>query len=247
MSSDSFITSRSTLCFGLCAAVFTLASPARAADAQPPVGVLGLTANANVDVTRDVLQIVFSTTRDGSDANAVQGQLKQALDTALAEAKKAAKPGQVDVQTGNFSLYPRYATVQSTGKQTINGWQGSAELIVEGRDLATIGALVGKITTMTVARVGYRLSREAMQRVEADVVADAIARFRAKAGDYAKQFGYAGYAIREVTVSSSDAGQGPMRAMSAPAMRSAVVSEPLPVEPGKETVTATVGGTVQMK
>lgn len=246
---DSFIKSRSVRCYALCIALSAVASPVRAADVQPPLGVLGLTANANVEVTRDLLQIAFSTTRDGSDANAVQGQLKQALDAALTEAKKAAKPGQVDVQTGNFSLYPRYATVQSTGKQTLNGWQGSAELIVEGRDLATIGALVGKITTMTVARVGYRLSREAMQRVEADVVADAIARFRGKAGDYAKQFGFTGYAIREVTVSSSDAGQGGMRAMpmSAMARSSSAPSEPLAVEPGKETVTATVNGTVQMK
>ena len=249
MSCHSFITSRSVPCAALCAALFTLVLPARAADVPTPLGVLGLTANANVEVTRDVLQIVFSTSRDGSDANAVQAQLKQALEAALAEAKKAARPGQVDVQTGNFSLFPRYTAAQSSGKQTLNGWQGSAELIVDGRDLATIGALVGQITTMTVARVGYRLSREAMQRVEADVVADAIARFRTKAGDYAKQFGYAGYAIREVTVSSSDARQGSMRAMpmNTMARSSSVSSEPLPVEPGKESVTATVNGTVQMK
>ena len=55
---------------------------------------------------------------------AVQSALKRALDAALAEARKAAKPGLVDVQTGNFSLFPRY------GKNNlINGWQGNAELL----------------------------------------------------------------------------------------------------------------------
>ena len=130
----------------------------------------------------------------------MQAQLKQALDAALAEAKKAARPGQVDVRTGNFSLYPRYAR-----RQRHHGWQGSAELVVEGRDMAAIGQLAGRIATMTIASVGYRLSREASEKVESEVAAEAIARYRAKAGEYAKQFGYAGYAIREVNVSSERA------------------------------------------
>ena len=143
----------------------------------PPQGVLGLSANASVEVAKDLLAVTFSTTREGADANTVQAQLKQALDAALAEAKKAAKPGQVDVQTGNFSIYPRYANAPGSGRApTITGWQGSAELIVEGRDMAAIGQLTGRITTMTIARVAYRLSREASQRVEGDVAAEAIAR-----------------------------------------------------------------------
>src|SRR4051794_22626199 len=89
------------------------------AQTAPADGVLGLAASASVDVVKDVLVVTFSTTREGSDANAVQGELKRALDAALAEAKKVARPGQIDVQTarpgqidvqtGNFSLYPRYA------------------------------------------------------------------------------------------------------------------------------------------
>jgi predicted secreted protein len=128
----------------------------------------------------------------------VQSQLKQALDAALAEARKAARPGQLEVQTGNFSLYPRYAA-----KGGINGWQGSAELVVEGKDMPAIGQLTGRIGTMTIARVGYGLSRELREKVEGEVTAQAIARFRARAADYAKQFGYAGYLMREVSVGGS--------------------------------------------
>ena len=101
-----------------------LARAASRADAAP-IGVLGLTANASVEVTKDLLAVTFSTTREGSDANAVQAQLKQALDAALAEARKAARPGQVDVQTGNFSLYPRYSNGSSSARPAITGWQGA--------------------------------------------------------------------------------------------------------------------------
>lgn len=220
-----------------------LAGPAFAqADAPPPQGVVGLSASATVEVTKDLLSVTLSTTREGADAATVQSQLKQALDAALSEAKKVAKPGQLDVQTGNFSLYPRYAP-----KGGISGWQGSAELIVEGRDMAAIGALTGRITTLTIARVGYGLSRELREKVEGDVAAQAIGRFRAKAADYAKQFGYGGYAIREVSVNADS----PVIMAAAPVMRakamSAAADESLPVEAGKGTVTVNVNGTVQMK
>ena len=223
------------------ALAFAAAQPARA-DTPPPQGVLSLTTSATVEVTKDVLAVTFSTTKDGADANAVQAQLKQALDAALAEAKKAARPGQVDVQTGAFSLFPRY-----TSKGGITGWQGTAEIIVDGRDMAAIGQLSGRITTMTVARVAYRLSREAGQRVEADVAAEAIARYRAKAGEYAKQFGYASYSIREVNVTTTEPPQGPMPMARAQTAAMSTPGDALSVEPGKAQVNASVSGTVQMK
>ena len=223
--------------------MLTLSAAAPAlADMPPPQGVLSLTASASVEVTKDLLSVTFSTTKDGADANAVQAQLKQALDAALAEAKKAARPGQVEVQTGTFSLYPRYAP-----KGGINGWQGTAQLIVEGRDMAAIGALSGRIASMTIAGVDFRLSREASQKVEGEVTAEAIARYRSKATEYAKQFGYAGYAIREVNVSTGDAQPIAFPKARMTAMASASSGEPLSVEPGKALVTATVNGSVQMK
>jgi len=225
--------------------VATIASVAHA-DTPPPQGVLGLTANASVEVAKDLLAVTFSTTREGTDANTVQAQLKQALDAALAEAKKAARPGQLDVQTGNFSLYPRYPNATSSGRAAITGWQGTAEVIVEGRDMTAIGQLTSRITTMTIARVAYRLSREASQRVEGDVSAEAIAAFRAKATSYAKLFGYGSYAVREVSVMTSDPQPGPVPTMRMQAA-AATSADALSVEPGKALVTATVNGTIQMK
>ena len=61
------------------------------------------------------------------------------------------------------------------------------------------------------------------------------------------QFGYAGYAIREVAVSSSDAGPRPMQMARMSAAAARPTGESLPIEAGQETVTATVSGTVQMQ
>lgn len=209
--------------------------------AEPPRERLSLSASASAEVTRDVLGVGFSTTRDGVEPAAVQAALKQALDAALAEARKVAKPGQVDVQTGGFSLYPRHDP--KTGK--INGWQGSAELQVEGRDTAAIAQLTGRINTLTISRVGYSLSREAREKAEADITAQAIARYRAKAADYAKQFGYGSYVVGEVNIASDEGSvQRPMMAMAR--MKGEGADASLPTEAGKATVTVSVSGSVQL-
>lgn len=223
------------------------------ADTPPPQNVVTLGASASLDVTKDWLTVVFSTSREAADASAVQAQLRAALETALAEARKIARPGQVEVQTGGFSLVPRYAPPSSkplsSGPQAavIAGWQGSTELVVEGRDTQAIAQLTARVQTLTIARVGFSLSREARQQVEAEVTAKAIERFRARADAITHQFGFGGYALREVSV-SSDQPQGIPMQFAARAMVSRAGSDDaLPVEAGKATVSVTVSGSVQMK
>jgi predicted secreted protein len=217
-----------------------LQTPMTAAPTQPQ-NILTLSATATVEVSRDVMVVSFSTTKEGSDANAVQNGLKQALDAALTEARKIAKPGQVDLQAGGFSLSPRYGN-----KGTVNGWQGSTELVVKGKDMEAIAQLVGRINTMTVASLGYELSREAREKVEGEVTAQAIARFRAKATDMAQKFGHASFTIREVNVSVNEP-QGRGRTLARAELSSAMKSDDsMPVEAGKGNVTALVSGAVVM-
>ena len=118
--------------------------------------------------------------------------------------------------------------------------------MVEGRDTQAIAQLTGRIQTLTIARVGFCLSREAREKVEGEVAAQAIARFRARAEPMSQQFGFGGYTVREVKCrrrARGHAGADDARAGRA----RAVADEPLPVEAGKATVTATVSGSVQMK
>ena len=93
--------------------------------APVPANVVNIAASGVLEVPQDWLSMSLNTTREGSDASTVQNQLKQALDAALTVARASAKPQQLEVRTGQFSLYPRYT---SSGK--INGWQGSTELVL---------------------------------------------------------------------------------------------------------------------
>lgn len=225
-------------------ALFTWAAASFSQTVQPePLqNVAQLSASGSVEVQQDLLSISMNTTRDGVDATAVQSQLKQALDSALALAKPAAAAGQMEVRTGNFSLYPRYS---KDGK--INGWQGSAELVLEGKDFARITTTAGKIQSLTMGGVSFALSREQRAKVEGEAQNLAVERFRIKAGEIAKSFGFGGYSLREVAINANDQGYVPRPRAMAMQAKSEMAESPVPVEAGKSTVLVTVSGSVQMK
>lgn len=226
------------------AAALCLALAAQPSQAQQPAAVanqLSLQATATAEVDNDVLVIGFSTQREGADAAAVQLQLTQALEAALAEARKAARPGQVDISTGNFSVQPRY-----TGKDEPMKWQGMVELRAEGKDFEALAQLVGRIRTLSVAQVGYRLSREAREKVEAEVSTQAIARFRSQAEAHAKAFGFGSVTLRAVEVNTNASSGPPMMRMRAAGADMAMAAAPLPVQAGTSEVNVTVSGSVQM-
>ena len=228
--------------FGLALAALALASSAQTL--PMPQNVVSLAAAASLQVPQDWLTVVLATTREGNDAATLQAQLKLALDTALAEARRAARgtaPQDLEVQTGGFSLNPRYGR---DGR--MSGWSGRAELQLQGRDTAAIAQLAGRIQTLTVASTGFSLSREAREKVESQVVAEAIGRFRARADEVSRQFGFTGWTLREVNVQTElPIGQPQPRMRVASAM-AVSADEALPVEAGKATVSVTVAGSVAL-
>ena len=227
-----------TACLAACAA-----TGLHAQTMPVPQNVVQLSAAGSIEVPQDFLTLTLGTTREAPDAATVQTQLKSAIDAALAEARKAAQPGQLDVRTGAFSLYPRY---DKLGK--ISTWQGTAEIVLEGRDFGRISATAGRVPALTVSQVEFSLSREQRARVESQAQTMAIDRFKAKAGEIARGFGFAEYSLREVSVNADDGGGPPrprMMAMQAKAASADMAA--VPVEAGKSTVQVTVSGAVQLR
>lgn len=218
------------------------ASQAAQAGEPPAAGVVNFSTTASIEVTQDLLGITLQAVREGQDAAQVQAQLKAVLDAALAEARKSVQDSALEVRTGNFSLYPRY------GKDgRINGWQGQAELVLQGRDSQRVAQTAGRLVGMNITSVGYSVSRQLAEKHEAEMTAQAIQKFRAKGSELATQFGYAGYVLREVSVQTADVGVGPRPVMyRAKAEMAMAADAAVPVEAGKSTLSATVSGTVQM-
>ena len=203
---------------------------------------MSLSASASAEVTLDTLSITLAATREGSEAAEVQSQLATLIEGALAATRPGMRAGQVEVRSGAFSVGPRYAP-----RGGISGWQGRAEIVIEGRDIPAVSRLAGRVQGLVVARVNFSLSREARDRVESEVASQAIARFRERAQQHAQAFGFSSYVIREVQVGTPEApayaSMPALRVASAPGRPA---EEPVPVEAGRITVTSTVSGSVQM-
>jgi predicted secreted protein len=201
---------------------------------------VSLNHTATLEVVQDLMIVNLQVLKEGNSAGDVQTALKQVLDTALNEARKTAQAGQMDVHTGAFSIHPRYGNL---GK--ISGWQGQAQLVLEGQDMARIAQAVGRISGMTVAALDYGLSRALREKNEAALTAQAISGFRARATEVAKAFGFGGFSLAEISVQSGDPGFQPrMAPMMMRAAAADVAAAPLPVEPGKGLLSVTIAGQV---
>ena len=84
-------------------------------------------------------------------------------------------------------------------------------------------------------------------KVEGEVQASAIERFKVRAGEIAKAFGFAGYGLREVSVNTNDQGFSPRPRVMALEAKAASSDMAVPLEAGKTAVVVTVSGSVQLR
>jgi predicted secreted protein len=179
--------------------------------------------------------------KEGLQAPAVQKQLNTVLSAALAVATPLAKPGSVEVSTGEMNVSPRYGR---EGK--INGWSGSAQLLLQGRDAVQIATLAGRLVDLSVAQIGWQLSPEQKNAAESRIQAEAVARFQSKAQSLTQQFGFAAYTLREVRVSAQEAGDGGIMPRMAMASMDAAPL-PTPTLAGKSRVVVNVSGSIVLR
>ncbi|MEG0046470.1 MAG: SIMPL domain-containing protein, partial [Comamonas sp.] len=134
-----------------------------AATGEKPVNVVQLSAQGTVEVRQDWMTATLSATKDGRDAATVQAQLQKLVEAAMTTLRHEAKNGEMELSTGNFSISPRYG---NNGK--VEGWQGQAEIVLQGRDFVRITQAAAKVQDMTLASMGFGLSREAREKVEGE-------------------------------------------------------------------------------
>jgi predicted secreted protein len=172
----------------------------------------------------------------------VQKQLNAMVFAALAVATPMAKPGALEVKTGDMNVSPRYGR---DGK--MNGWVGSAQLVLQGRDVEQITTLAGLMPDLAVSQIDWRLSPEQKTAAEARIQAEAVAHFQSKAQSLTKQFGFAAYTLKEVRVSAQEAGQGQVMQRMAMAQMDAPTPMPVPAVAGRSRVVVNISGSIVLR
>ena len=207
-----------------------------------PSKIVHLSASALAQVQQDWLVMTLSVQKEGTDAMAVQTQIKNHLASALALARPLAQAGALEVNTGQMSVSPRYGR---DGKA--NGWTGVAELVLQGRDIERITGVAGRVQGMTVGQVQWAISPELKRQTENRIQEDAVVQFQSRAAALTRSFGSSGYDLKEVRVSSQESMGEPQMRMVAMQVEALPPAMPVPAQAGSARVVVNVSGSIQLK
>ena len=226
-----------------CALAIGLPLPTFAQDRAVPVAdVLDLEATVTSDVVPDLAVVTLAVVREGPEVPALTKEVNEALAKAFAEARSV--PGVV-AANGGYSTSPRFDSRGSTTTRT--GWQVRGAIVLKSKDFDALGNLVGRLSqTLQITGSGFEISPELRGRESTALIERGARAFQDKAGIATRAFGYSGYSIRQVNVSSADQNGGG-RVMMAVSAMAAKSSAPLPIEAGQVTLSLSVNGSVQMR
>lgn len=202
---------------------------------------LSLSAAAYREVVQDRITVTLYAERESPQPAAGQAQVSALLGPALEQLKAREE---LEVQSSGYRTSP----VWQQGR--IVGWRTRGAIQVSAQPSESFNRLIGELATrLNIESVGYWLSRPAQLAVERELIAEAVAAFRAKADTASKALGFSRYSVRNVSVD----GGGPIHPMPVTKMtmsRAAAAEAapvPLPAAEGKTTVTVTVSGSVALE
>lgn len=215
------------------AAVAAIALPASAAEiqiaSQGPV--VELSVNEVVRSAPDVAQVGAGVTTRAATAREALTQNSQAMDRIVARLRQLGIAGE-DIQTSNFNLSPQYDYNQQSGEQVFRGYNVSNQVQVKLRDLPRAGEILDALVNAGANTIyGPNFMLEDDEAAKAEARAQAFARGRRMAEDYARVAGYSSVRLLEISESVQNHGPMPQPMMARAAMDSGESAPP--IEPGQ--------------
>jgi predicted secreted protein len=217
------------------AALLPLAAPAFAA--EPRYNVVELRAEAQREVSNDLLNAVLYVEMNDASAAALAGAINKSVNEALRVAKGYSA---VTARSGTNQVFPVY----SKGN-TLQGWRGRAEIRIESRDFDAASALIGKLqATMQLASLNFSVAPESRKAAEDELMVEAIKAFKARAEVAKGALGGGGYKLIRISIASGYSGPQPRFAMARAAPAPEVTAPNF--EAGTSQITITASGAVEV-
>jgi predicted secreted protein len=221
------------------AALLALAGAALAAEPVPRYNMVELQAEAQRELPNDT--VTANLYVELNDANAAA--LAAAVNTAANEALRVAQEySSVRVRSGNNQTYPVYAK-----GNVLQGWRARAEIRLESKDFEATSRLIGKLQSrMQLGNIAFSVSPQARRQAENELIAEAIAAFKARAEIVRGALAGRSYKIQRLNVSTGYNAPPPRfavaRVMAAGAPEVAAPN----FDGGVSVVTVTVGGAIEV-
>ena len=208
---------------------------------MPRYNVVELAADAQRELANDLLVAQLYV----EDTNPNPAALATSINRSLAEALKVAREyASVKVRTGNNQTYPVYVPRGNA----LQGWRARAELRLETRDFGAGSALIGRLqASMQLAGMSFSISPEARRAAENELIAEAIAAFRARAEIAQKALGGKSFKITRMNVGGGNTGPPPRLMMAQARAAIGADAAPPPAEGGSSILTVAVNGAIEVE
>jgi len=207
---------------------------APAQEAQPTIEVTG---TASVDVSADRARVSLAVESREKTASASAQANAQAMTGVLAALRGAGLEG-LDIETYGYSLSPVYTTVMQDGNrvQRIDGYRAQNNVRATVTDMKAVGRVIDVATNAGANRVsGIAFEASDLEAAQQQALTEAVRRARAQARTMAD-------ALDRVLGPPLEARGGSQSPSPRPglAMAAARFEADTPVEPGDQTVSASV-------
>jgi len=220
------------------AAVAGTASAA-AHDAAPTYDRINFRVTASRDVDNDTLVAVMYHERSGQKPASMADEVNRTIAWAV---DLAGKTSGIKVQTLQYRQEPIYRN------QIISGWKVRQSIRLESEDVAALSELVGELQSrLSVSSLRYTISAEVRRKVEDELITEALDRFKRRGKLISREIGRPDYRIVNIDIATSGGSPAPVRMRTVSAMaESGSVTAPT-LEPGVQSVTVSVSGTIELE
>ena len=220
------------------AAVFTTTS-AVAHDAAPTYDRVNFRVSAMQEVDNDTLVAIMYYERNGQQPTSMADDVNRTVAWAV---DLAGKTSGIKVQTLQYRQEPIYH------KQSISSWRVRQSIRLESTDVTALSSLIGELQNrLSISSLRYTISSEVRREVEDELITQALDRFKRRGKLIAGELGRPDYRIVNIDVATAGGSPVPVRMRSVSAMaESSKVTAPT-LEPGVQTVTVQVSGTIELE
>lgn len=215
-------------------------APAQAADPLPYDRV-AFTVSADKDVENDVLTAVLSARQTGQDTAKLAEEVNQAITWAMELAQKETT---VDRRTLNYTTNPVYRDSK------VDGWEVSQSIELKSKDSKALSTLLSQLQArLKVDSISYSISTAVRKATEEQLITEAIANFKTRAGQVQQAMQRAEYRVVRMDIQTGGfelMQAQPMMAANVSADASSYGGAPPALEAGKQKVRVVIAAEIEL-
>jgi predicted secreted protein len=228
-----------TLTFALALVVTFVTNHVAAHDVPPTYDRINFQVSATQEVENDTLVAVMYHERTGQQPRTLADDVNRTIAWAVDLAKKN---DAIEIQTLGYRQDPLYKN------KKITGWKVRQSIRLESTDTAALTTLVGELQDrLSVASLQYTISSDVRAKVENTLIMQALESFERRGKVISEKLGRPDYRIVNMNIITSGATPVPVRMRAVAAMAESSRVTPPTVEPGVQSVTVQISGTVELE